>query len=195
MGDGDDDEARVADEPAPDDERVIVPVPDSSGWEFNWPGFAALALIVLVVAAVWQLGGSPDDSQADGSPQQVAASSTSTLVDPAATAPSTAAPTTTTTPTTAPTTTVAPKRQVLISGEMKPCRYGNNCLVAGFVITGFEPHPGRFLCIYPNSQTELSFNDNDVEEACLTGDAGDTITIEVDGIRSATISEQSLDGT
>ena len=77
---------------------------------------------------------------------------------------------------------------------MKPCRFGDNCLVAGFVIEGFDPHPGRFLCIYPNSQSDFSFNDNDVEEACLTGDAGDTITIEVDGVRSATISERRLDG-
>ncbi len=59
---------------------------------------------------------------------------------------------------------------------------------------GFDEHPGRFTCIYPNSQREFTFNNDGVDEACLTADDGDTITIEIDGIRSATISEQQLDG-
>ena len=89
----------------------------------------------------------------------------------------------------------APDRQVLISGEMKPCRFGADCLVASFTIDGFDEHPGRFVCIYPNSRSDFGFNDDGVDDACLTADDGDTITIEVDGIRSSTISEQNLDGT
>ena len=94
-----------------------------------------------------------------------------------------------------PSTTIRPERRVLISGEMKECRFGANCLAASFVIEGFEPHPGSYICIYPNSSTEIGFRDNDVIDACLTADQGDTITIEVDGVRSATISELDLDGT
>lgn len=75
---------------------------------------------------------------------------------------------------------------------MKPCRFGDSCLVASFTIVGFEESPGRYDCIYSNSQSEFTFNDDGSDDACLTGDAGDTITIEVDGVRSATISEQSL---
>lgn len=78
---------------------------------------------------------------------------------------------------------------------MKPCRFGDDCLVASFTIDGFDEHPGRFTCIYPNSQREFSFNNDGVDEACLTADDGDTITIEIDGVQSATISEQDLDGT
>ncbi len=78
---------------------------------------------------------------------------------------------------------------------MKPCRYGDRCLVASFTIDGFREHPGRFTCIYPKSQSEFTFNDDGVDDACLTADDGDTIIIEVDGVRSATISEQDLDGT
>ncbi len=83
----------------------------------------------------------------------------------------------------------------LISGEMKPCRYGSNCLVASFTIEGFDPHPGRFVCVYPNSRSDFGFKGNGVEDACLSGDRGDTISIEVDGVQSAEISEGNLDGS
>ncbi len=84
---------------------------------------------------------------------------------------------------------------MLISGEMKPCKYGASCLVASFEIVGFEEQPGRFDCIYPNSRRDFTFHEVSVADACLTGDAGDTIAIEVDGVLSATISEANLTGT
>jgi len=167
----------------------------SSSWTFNWAGLAALVIIASLIFVAWNwLGGSGDDGDQlsiDGTTAPTLSTETTTpRTDPPAT---TAAPTTTTQTTT--TTTLAAEAQVLIRGEMRPCRYGADCLVASFSIDGFDEHPGRFTCIYPNSQSDFSFNDNDVEEACLTADEGDTITIEIDGIRSATISEANLDGT
>ncbi len=179
----------------PDDETMVEPTPASSGWEINRVGLASVLLVVLAVVLLWgRLDGGADDSgDADGR-------STNTTKPPVSR--STVASTTTTTaprPTTVPatevpTTTVASERRVLIRGEMKPCQFGDRCLVASFVIEGFDDHPGRFVCIYPNSHSDFGFNDDDVDDACLTGDAGDTITIEVDGVRSATISEDDLDG-
>ncbi|MFW2333240.1 hypothetical protein [Ilumatobacter sp.] len=173
----------------------VQPAENSSGWEFNWSGLVAVVLIVAIVVVAWRwLGGNDDaSSQIDASEASV----TTNTVEAAATttrpAPTTTRPPTTTEPATT-TTTGAGDREVIITGEMKACRFGANCLVAGFTISGFDPHPGRFICIYPNSQSDFSFNNTTVIDACITADEGDTITIEVDGVRSLTISEANLDG-
>lgn len=169
----------------------------TSSWSVNWQGLLVVALIVPIAIIGWRLVDDPEPASPGeaGGDQRVGASTTAV--------PSTVVPTTTTTPPTTiprptaplPVTTVQPERSVRIMGEMKPCRFGANCLAASFVIEGFEPHPGSYVCIYPNSSTEIGFNDNDVIDACLTADQGDTITIEVAGVRSATISEINLDGT
>ncbi len=178
-------------------EGSSVPGGVTSTWSVNWQGLLVAALLVPIAIIGWRLIDDPDSaasgaSDRDGSAAVVSTSSPSTV------APSTtSAPPTTTPRVTAPLpeTTIQAERRVLISGEMKECRFGANCLAASFVIEGFEPHPDTYVCIYPNSSTEISFNDNDVIDACLTADQGDTITIEVGGVRSATISEQNLDGT
>ncbi len=153
-----------------------------------------VALIVPIAIVGWRwTGGDADDA---GAAVEVR-SPTSTVVQFAATTTTVRSTTTTRPVVTAPlpSTTLRPARRIIISGEMKECRFGANCLAASFVIEGFEPHPGSYICIYPNSSTEIGFNDNDVTDACLTADQGDTITIEIDGVRSATISEVDLDGT
>ena len=168
------------------------PVVDSSGWEINWGGVAGLVAVVAVVAIAWSwLGGSDAD---EGLATVDAPTATSAPVRSTTTRVTTTTVAPTTTTTAAPQTTV-PERRVIIRGEVKPCQFGDRCLSASFVIEGFDEHPGRFACIYPNSVSDFGFNDNDVDDACLTGDAGDTITIEVAGVRSATISEDDLDGT
>lgn len=172
------------------------PTDTSSGWTINWWGLAGLLLVAVIALFTWQwLGGSDADDAADERVvSATSAPSDSVETTTRDTTTTTTSPTSTTAePTT--TTTTVPERQVLIRGEMKPCQYGANCLVASFTIVGFEPRPGRFVCIYPNSVRDFDFNKDQVDEACLTADAGDTITIEVDGVRSATISEQNLDGT
>jgi hypothetical protein len=158
-------------------------------------GSRAYILVRVVVMWRWLAGSGNDPSE------QLSVIGTSAPTDSADTTTPNTGPPTTTVPPAPPTTqrstttTVASDPQVQIRGEMKPCRYGDNCLVASFTIDGFDEHPGRFTCIYPNSQSEFSFNNDGVDEACLTGDDGDTITIEIDGVQSATISEQDLDGT
>lgn len=125
------------------------------------------------------------------------ATTVATVATVATTAPPITVDVTTTTTarsTTVATTTTAPERQVLVRAEMKPCRFGDNCLVASFTLVGFEQTAGQFTCIYPNSARDFSFQDSGKDDACITADEGDTITIVVDGVRSATVSEENLTG-
>lgn len=162
----------------------------------------SLILVVAIAVIAWRwLSGTAVFSQDDDAP---ADRTVSTTTEPAATGDAAAAVTTLEQPVpstgppgptvSSPTTTVASERRVLIRGEMKPCRFGSSCLVASFTIEGFDPHPGRFECIYPNSRRDFGFNNDGVDDACFTADDGDTIIIEIDGVRSATISEANLDG-
>lgn len=175
----------------------VVPVPpvDRTEWVVNWAGVVPVVLVLLLGVVLWRWLDGVGTSDDAGSPPVVSSSvATAPTTAPSAVtttrpATTTAAPTTTTT-----TTTVVTEPRVRIRGEMGPCNFGSNCLIAGFSIEGFDEHPGRFLCIYPNSERERTFSDDDVDVACVTADEGDTITIEVDGVRSATISEEDLDG-
>lgn len=177
-------------------EAEVVPGGNSSGWAFNWWGLVGLVIIVSIAFVAWRW----IDGTGEASSETAGAANTS---EPDGSAPTTSVATRTTTTTTRPapattappsTTTVPSERRVIIRGEMKACRFGASCLVASFRIEGFDPHPGSFTCIYPNSRSDFTFRNNGIEDACLTADAGDTITIEVDGVQSATISEENLDG-
>lgn len=170
------------------DETSNAPARDTTTWSIDWAGAIAVAVIVVIVLILWQ--------RFDGADSDAAQDTTSTTVAPATTIATTTTSSTVATTTTlaSTTTTSAPAQQVLIRGEVKPCQFGSECLVAHFEIDGFDPHPGVFTCIYPNSARDFGFNDNVVDDACLTADEGDTITVEVAGVRSATISAENLDG-
>jgi hypothetical protein len=178
-----------------DSQSPVSPAGSSSQWTVNWWGLVALVIVASMTIVTWRwLAGSDNDPSEQLSVASVPTDSaeiTTPSTGPARTTIPSAPPTTQRSTT----TMVGSGPQVLIRGEIKPCRFGANCLVASFSIDGFDEHPGRFTCIYPNSQSEFTFNSDEVEAACLTADDGDTITIEVDGIQSATISEQDLDGT
>ena len=174
----------------------------SSSWTINWFGVLPLLLIAAIAIVAWRwIEDTAVFGQDDDPPSELDMSAAPEPTDTGdevarATVPRPSTTTRPAGPTTPPSTTteVATDPRVLISGELKPCRYGSECLVASFTIEGFQEHPGRFVCIYPNSRSDFGFGDTDVDDACLTADDGDTITIEVDGVRSATISELDLDG-
>lgn len=118
-------------------------------------------------------------------------------VAPATQAPATQAPATpapaTTVPTVPPATappsaTLPPDGPVVtIIGRVGPCSFGAECLLAGFALHNFNSQPSEFVCEFSDgSRYTFQFTSQEVERACATGDPTDSITIEVDGVRSAT---------
>jgi hypothetical protein len=78
---------------------------------------------------------------------------------------------------------------VLIEGRIAPCRFGDDCLVADFTISGFDPRPQQYICEFEDgTRFTFEFDSDGVEGACATGSATATITIEIAGVRSATTS-------
>jgi hypothetical protein len=129
---------------------------------------------------------------------------------PATTSPDTTSPATTSAPTTPATTAPsggsggsdgsggsgsddnrddkADGRVVVIEGSTGPCKFGNNCLIAGFRAVGFTSGEKEYVCEFADgSRYTYKFGAGTVDYACATGARPDSITIEVDGVRSATI--------
>jgi hypothetical protein len=76
---------------------------------------------------------------------------------------------------------------VTIIGKVAPCKFGRECLVTGFTIHDFDTQPAEFVCEFGDgSRYAFHFNSAGVDEACATGDPTSSITIEIDGVRSAT---------
>lgn len=118
-------------------------------------------------------------------------SSPSTTTEPttAPTTAPTAAPTTE--PTTAPTAEPSSEgaaRVVAVSARVEPCRFGDDCLVVGFVLDGFTNSPQEYVCEFEDgSRFTFRFDSDGVDTACATGAAAAAITVEVDGVRSVTV--------
>lgn len=171
---------------------TTTPVGAESEWSINWTGAGVLLVMIVVGLVAWRSFGGDDDIATSSSP---VVASTAATTSPTSSTTSTPGPTTAAPTTTAPTTTTTtPERRVLIRAEVKPCRFGDRCLVASFTIEGFEQTSGEFVCIYPNSMSQFSFSDGGREDACVTADEGDTIAIEVGGVRSPVVSEENLTG-
>ena len=133
----------------------------------------------------------PTDTQppttAGPSSTAVAVSTTAAGSD---TSPTTTA--TTTAPTTAPGT--AADRRVDIRGRVEDCRFGSDCLIASFSAVGF-PTEGDYVCEFEDG-TRFTFRyaGGGALDACSTAGASPSITIEVDGVRSATITRDTVEG-
>jgi hypothetical protein len=100
-----------------------------------------------------------------------------------------APPTATTSPAPPPTTVPQPTAgpRVEIIGRVGPCRFGNSCLIAGFRIHDFDVQPTGYVCEFADGSRFLFRMGGDgADYACATGSPGDSITIEVSGIRSET---------
>jgi len=121
----------------------------------------------------------------------VSAAPAPTIVTPGSVAPAPIAPTTVApvpaATTVQPAPTVAPDGPaVTIIGRVGPCDYGSQCLLAGFALHNFATQPTDFVCEFSDgSRYTFHFTRQQVERACATGDPTDSITIEVDGVRSA----------
>jgi hypothetical protein len=77
---------------------------------------------------------------------------------------------------------------VLVDARLEPCRFADDCLVVGFRLDGFTTAPGEYVCEFDDgSRFTFTFRSSGVEDACATGSADASITVEVDGIRSETV--------
>lgn len=119
-------------------------------------------------------------------------STTSTSTSTSTTTSTTTSTSTSTSSTTS--TTVAPVvvdpvgPRVTIVGRVGPCKFGDDCLIADFTIADFPAPQDEFVCEFENgSRYTFRFGGRGAEQACSTSSAGGTITIEVGGVRSETI--------
>ena len=130
------------------------------------------------------------------------APTTTATTTPTTTAAATTAPTEAPTTTTAPVveaTTVAPTeappttrpadgRVVEINSRVGACSFGSRCLIAGFKLSGFAKAPTTFVCEFADgSRNTFRMGVLEVKQACSTSKLPDRITIEVDGVRSETV--------
>lgn len=124
-----------------------------------------------------------------------AAATTPTTAAAATTAPTEAPTTTTTTAPVVEATTVAPPttrpadgRVVEINSRVGACSFGSRCLIAGFKLSGFAKAPTTFVCEFADgSRNTFRMGVLEVKQACSTSKVPDRITIEVDGVRSETV--------
>lgn len=136
-------------------------------------------------------------------PVIVTASSTAATTAPTTTTTATTAPATATTappentvdPTTSTTPTSDPdERSIVIRGRIEDCRFGADCLIASFSADGFPPE-GDYVCEFDDgSRFAFRYAGGGGLDACATSGASPSITIEIDGVRSATITREALDG-
>jgi hypothetical protein len=79
-------------------------------------------------------------------------------------------------------------RVIEIASRIEPCKFGSRCLVAGFSLSGFETQPDSFVCEFASgARYTFPLKRSDVDYACATSGSGDSITIEIDGVRSETV--------
>ena len=175
-------------------------------------GRPAMALVVLLLAAGAFATASALDGgdRADPGPERSSTSSTSPSTAPTTTTAAAAATTlpvsvapsttvaatastvvaaTTVPPAVAATTTVpASTPRVLVDARIAPCRFGEECLIVGFRIEDFTTRPQEYACEFDDgSRFTFRFDSDGVEDACATGNTDAEITIEIDGIRSDTV--------
>lgn len=127
----------------------------------------------------------PTTAPAPTTTQVVETSTTSTSTSTTSTSTTTSTTSTSTTSTTVP----AGGPAVVIVGYTGPCRFGANCLIADFSIRDFPTPQNEFVCEFADgSRHTFRFGGTGAERACSTSSATGSITIEVGGIRSETIS-------
>lgn len=177
-------------------------------------GLLAGSMVLVVRSAA--VGDAPEEavpSSATTEPLLPSNTSTSDLTvetSPVTPSPSTAPPVTPTDPpvtTVATTATAAPATapaatnaiepdrgpRVLVEARSGPCRFADDCLIAGFAIEGFDSRPQQYVCEFEDgSRFTFRFDSDGVDDACATGSAEGSIAIEVEGVRSATVTRADV---
>lgn len=151
----------------------------------------------VATSATWpETGSAPTTETAATTVASSAGSTVSTDTRPTTTAgpvSGTVAASTTTAAETSPSTTSSDRR-VAIRGRVEGCRFGSACLIASFSAIGF-PTEGDYVCEFGDG-TRFTFRyaGGGALDACSTAGASPSITIEIDGVRSETITRDTVDG-
>jgi hypothetical protein len=83
--------------------------------------------------------------------------------------------------------------RVLASARLGVCRFGTDCLLISFTIDGFEVRPQEYICEFDDgSRFTFRFDSTGVDEACSSGSVNAAITVEVGGVRSATLTRADI---
>jgi hypothetical protein len=166
-----------------DDDMVAVRLETSVGT-------AAATSVATTVAATEPPVSTSRPSTTSTSTSTTASSTTSTSTSSS----TSTTPSTTSTSTSTSTPTDGPV--VLIVGRVEDCRFGAQCLIAGFTIERFVDQPTQYTCEFSDGSTSsFNFGGDTVDTACSQAGLDPSITIEVDGIRSDTITRASVDET
>jgi hypothetical protein len=127
-----------------------------------------------------------------------------TVTSPTVTSPTETSPTETSPTVTSPTVTStvgtstpvpdADGRSIDVRGRVEECRFGADCVIASFSAVGF-PDQGDYVCEFDDgSRVTFRYAGGGALDACATSGAAPSITIEIDGVRSATITREAPDG-
>lgn len=91
-------------------------------------------------------------------------------------------------------TTDGDGRRVRVEARVENCRFGADCVIASFTLDGFDPS-GEYVCEFGDgSRFTFRYVGEGADDACSTGGPNPSITIEVDGVRSATVTRDQPDG-
>lgn len=83
---------------------------------------------------------------------------------------------------------------MLISSRVEECRYGAACVIASFTVEGL-PVDGGYVCEFEDgSRFNFRYRGGGADDACAASGPNPSITIEVDGVRSATVTRESPAG-
>jgi len=78
--------------------------------------------------------------------------------------------------------------QVVATGRVGPCTFGPSCLIADFSIVAFAAPQREFVCEFGDGgRYTFRFDGSGATDACATSAVDGSITIEVGGIRSQTV--------
>lgn len=85
-------------------------------------------------------------------------------------------------------------RRIDIRGRVEDCRFGADCVIASFSAIGFASE-GDYVCEFGDgSRFTFRYAGGGAIDACSTSGADPSITIEIDGVRSSTITRDEPDG-
>ena len=85
-------------------------------------------------------------------------------------------------------------RSIEVRGRVEDCRFGADCVIVSFSAVGF-PDEGDYVCEFGDgSRVTFRYVGGGAVDACAASGESPSVTIEIDGVRSATITREEPEG-